>query len=566
MNYKIITVGLVLAGTALAVPALTLGRARGAAWIGQPLELLVPVQLDGAQADGTLCAEADVFHGDSRQESSRVLVQVLPTDQPGNFNLKITSSSIVDEPVVTVYLRAGCAPKFSRKYVLLADIASDTSAPASRVPAPVAPAVPLVTPADTAVPSAAAAIAAPMAAPAATEGERIKRSSRAAKPTAPMRETAAQPTAAPDAASKQETAPKPEAAPKASKVAEASRPLAAGKPRLRLDPVEILGERVTQLESASTASTVQKDAAQESQKMEALQSDLKVLLDQAAKNEASLLAMRERLERSESERVSLGVVYGLAALVLLCLGALAYLWSRRPQALDWKAPAAPLASPETLPPVVDTLVASTEATQALTRPGPATESASPVDVDLFELDEQSQETVMALPQDVTEGAGPDASRGAQYLNFTAPELAELRLQAEFFAKKGKVDEAIEVLEYGLHRAPQACPLLFLDLLDITHAYSRKIDFREFREQFSRVFNVAVPEFPLYRDQGRALEAYTLLSQEIQAQWESPEVLGLIEGALIRGRQAGQPPQLDQGAFKELVHLHGVARAHHRLRS
>ena len=77
MKYKAVTVGLVLAGTALGSAALNLGRARGAAWIGQPLELLVPVQLDPGQADAALCAEADVFHGDNRQEAGRVQVQTL---------------------------------------------------------------------------------------------------------------------------------------------------------------------------------------------------------------------------------------------------------------------------------------------------------------------------------------------------------------------------------------------------------------------------------------------------------------------------------------------------------
>ena len=152
MSYKAVTLGLVLAGTALGSAALNLGRARGAAWIGQPLELVVPVQTDPGQTETGLCAEAEVFHGDSRQDGSRVQVQVLGTDQPDTFNLKITSSALIDEPVVSVYVRAGCNQKSSRKFVLLADFPSDNTAAQSRVTTPVAQLVPTVVPTEMPMP------------------------------------------------------------------------------------------------------------------------------------------------------------------------------------------------------------------------------------------------------------------------------------------------------------------------------------------------------------------------------------------------------------------------------
>lgn len=67
--------------------------------------------------------------------------------------------------------------------------------------------------------------------------------------------------------------------------------------------------------------------------MEDLQASLKALLDQSAKNEATLLALRERLERAESERVPMSLVYALAALLALAMGAVVYLWSRRMDAV-----------------------------------------------------------------------------------------------------------------------------------------------------------------------------------------------------------------------------------------
>lgn len=377
MRFKAVTVGVVLAGTALGSAALTLGRARGAAWIGQPLELTVPIQLDAGQSDGALCAEADVFHGDSRQDANRVQVQVLPTDQADAFNLRINSSALVDEPVVTVYLRAGCSQKFSRKFVLLADYPSETTAPLSRSVAPAAPQAPLVIPVE----SSAAPVTATQSggnAAVASSG-----SGKTAKPNVPVAKEAARDV--PKAVAKEapkETPQRKDVVSKTDKPAEPAKPVGAGKPRLRLDPIEVLNERVKSLESTTTATAVQDDVARDSQKMQSLQSDLKTLLDQAAKNEASLMAMRERLEKAESERVPVTVVYGLAALVLMCMGALAYLLIRRPRHSAWDNPSVP-------PPAPANNAARTTVRAPATPP-----SEQEMEVDLVDLDPESFEQLM----------------------------------------------------------------------------------------------------------------------------------------------------------------------------
>lgn len=383
MNIKAVTVGFVLAGTALGSGALTLGRARGAAWIGQPLELVVPVQIDSAQAEGAVCAEADVFHGDSRQDSSRVQVVVSPTEQADVLSLKISSSALVDEPVVTIYLRAGCAQKSSRKYVLLADFPNDNVAPLSRTVSPAAPATPLVIPSEAApqsgAPDAGGANATPQAAP--------NGPAKSAKASLPVSTPVAK------AASKELSKPAPKEMPKepapkkesSAKATEAAKPASAGKPRLRLDPIETLNERVKTLESSTAAATVPDEMARDAQKMQALQGDLKTLLDQAVKNEASLMAMRERLEKAESERVPVALVYGLAALVLLCLGALAFLLTRRPRALDWEH-----AAPQS--------AHAPHAAASAAVPGGVEEDSKNINVDLVDMDDEAFDQLMAQSQ------------------------------------------------------------------------------------------------------------------------------------------------------------------------
>ena len=72
--------------------ALTLGRLRGAALVGQPLDVLVQIQLNADEAPTALCLEADVFHADTRQDAGRVRVTVEPTAQANTVNARVMSS------------------------------------------------------------------------------------------------------------------------------------------------------------------------------------------------------------------------------------------------------------------------------------------------------------------------------------------------------------------------------------------------------------------------------------------------------------------------------------------
>ncbi len=330
MRIKTVTIGLVLAGTALASTALTLGRAKGAAWIGQPLDLRVPVQRDASDMGLGLCAEADVFHGESRQDGARVQIQTESGPTADTTNLKVTSSALVDEPVVTVYVRVGCGQKVTRKYVLLADFPPEPQIAPAR-PTPAAPQVPTVAPAAMPVDAQQAAVAVPVA-PAVPP-------SPAPPPANADKSKADQPLAAVGTAPQNDQPKKKAIAtpakPKKPAVASAAPASAMGKPRLRLDPVETLTERIKNLEAATTQTSLQDELSRDAQKMQQLQSDLRTLLDQAVKNEATLAAMRERLERAEADRAPIALVYLLVALVALSLAALAYLWTRKAMPMQW---------------------------------------------------------------------------------------------------------------------------------------------------------------------------------------------------------------------------------------
>ena len=140
---KLKLLGVVLLFAVFNSQALTLGRMRGAALVGQGLDIAIQVQMDPDETPSVQCFEADVFHGDTRQEPSRVQLVLEPTNTAQTFNVRVSSSTLVDEPVVTVYLRSLCSQKTSRRYVLLSDVVTDQLAPA----APRNVQVPLVVPA-----------------------------------------------------------------------------------------------------------------------------------------------------------------------------------------------------------------------------------------------------------------------------------------------------------------------------------------------------------------------------------------------------------------------------------
>ena len=112
-------VGLALLFAVANSQALTLGRMRGAALIGQGLDVTVQVQVDTDESLSAQCFEADVFHGDTRLEPSRLQLVVEPSQTAQMVNVRVSSPTLVDEPVVTVYLRSLCSQKSSRRYVLL---------------------------------------------------------------------------------------------------------------------------------------------------------------------------------------------------------------------------------------------------------------------------------------------------------------------------------------------------------------------------------------------------------------------------------------------------------------
>lgn len=112
------------------VGALTLGTAQGQVVIGRPLELVVMAGAGATDAATGQCLQAEVHYGDSRLPAAEVTVTTLAPDESGTIRWRVRASQPVNEPIVTLQMRVGCANAYVRSYALLAD--QDSAAPPPR--------------------------------------------------------------------------------------------------------------------------------------------------------------------------------------------------------------------------------------------------------------------------------------------------------------------------------------------------------------------------------------------------------------------------------------------------
>lgn len=558
MRLKATITGMVLAGTVVGCSAMTFGGALGNVWIGQKLDIAVPIQMDAGLSAATLCARADVFHADNKVDGNRVRVLTEPTDRADAVTVRILSSAFVDEPMVTVDLRVGCEREITRRFVLLADLPVDTP-PTGRTPSGTneLPAAPWVSPetsptnpaSSTSLPETAATAPGvpPESAPTPAASRKAAAPAVAVARPKPVRAERAPGTprsAGKSATQMTKTAPPPGGS--------------TGRSRLTLDPLEALVERIQTLES-TTQSTALEDLVHASQRIEALQGDIKTLVDQSAKNQAELLAMQVRLKHMEEDHTPQTLTSVLAVLVLLSLGGMALLWKRNAdlrRALDDDLPGpavhAPHPTEANAPWQTSAVIGSDKV-------------ALDVDVDLLDLEESGfSEAMEPNPTEQAASAKPALEQPPvtgdlpTHPDFNAGAIYDLIEQAGLFATLGKTKEATDALEKRIRQNANDCPLVFLALLGVAHEHNLKTQFQQFRDEFQQVFNVAVPEFALFKDEGRGLEAYPGLLQHICTLWPGPKVLDVIESCLLRSAWGNNAEAFDLAAFRDLILLHGMA--------
>lgn len=555
LKFRHTAIAAALLSVSLGSTALTLGRIRGAALISQPLDISVEVRLDAGDDTSSACFDGELFYGDTRIDSSRVTFTVERSANGMDGFVRVRSTALVDEPVLSLYLRAGCTQRSTRRYVVLAEMASEPVASqgsAGRpLPASAMPGLPG---------AAAGGTAQTGGAPGAT---------LPALPPAQPRRRVPRRTEPPDGA----TAPAPATRP-ATSVRVPSQPATPRGSRLKVDMLELAAEREPTLRASSELLTAPVENPQrraeaaamwrainaqpaevlrDAQRVVTLENDVRSLRDAVGKEQARMGALRGQLDRAESERYFNWLVYLLGALLLAAAAAAGYFWRRSQGQValsnDWwrggegDSSEEPALAPE---PRRGTAVAA---------------AASPaVDIDL-DADVSMLETVKnahVAPVSRSEQFDFVPSVAGSSRNVNAEELFDIQQQADFFVSLGQYDQAIEVLKNHISDNVETSALAYLDLLKIYHTLGRRDEYESLRQDFNAVFNAQVPVFESFSDAGSGLEGYPNAMARIEALWPSQKVLEIIEESLFR-KPGTEGEAFDLEAYRELLLLYAMAK-------
>lgn len=547
--------GILLACDAL---ALSLGRVRGAVLIGRPLDVTIPLTLEAGE-DGP-CATGDLFYGDTRVGRG-VTVRWEPASG-AQGNLRISSGVPVDEPMVTLYVKAGCASLSTRRYVMLSELPPDNEpAVAVRNTVPVPAAAPAPAP-------RAAAPAAARTAPPATEAPRPAQapatSARAATEAAPPRRAA---RAAP---ARKEPARQPRA-------------------RLQLEPLDLSVDRDPGLRlspelqppaasdpqqrqaAAALWQALQKDPEQSLQDALRLQNaerELKSLREISQQNAAALAHLRAQVDQAQNSRqTATAMIVALAVFLAGLMGWLAWRWRSEEKVARvgrWFEANSELAEPAL--PIVDAAAARRMSPMPpVPAPAPAApaRAAAPV---------ASAAAVVVppaaprMPRPVAKPAAPAADSSAAEFQPSrgmlrtvgVEELIDVHDKADFFLSIGEHEQAIGVLEAHVHDQVETSALAWMDLLELYHRFGKRAQFEELRSAFQRRFTVQVPEFDRFDQPTPSLEHYDRALSRIVALWPSRKVLEVIEESIFRqpNLPGGEPFSLE--AYRDLVLLFHIA--------
>lgn len=550
------------------------------------MDVVIPLSLDAAEAGGSLCLGADILQGDTPMLDQRVTVSLESGGSSGNSNMRVRSTVPVEEPVVTVTVRAGCDMKSTRSYVLLADVPSDVTTPGvafsgARVSSEAVPA-----------PRPAARIASRAAGTGGAsgiDGAPVAMARRAAPPVDPMseRDPGAQvPRRTPPAAApRRAAAVQAPVASRAQTMAQAAPvqppkadPVATG-PRLRVEalepepaqdaglksttqltvpPVEDPARRAAAAALWGALDPVAEQAKREAQRTKELDAALVALREQTAQNQRALAELRTELAQAREGQYRNPLVYALIAALLLVLIGILLLWrtTRRAAAPAWWGESE--------------LKGRGAGSKRVQRHGGLLDDDEEAD---SEQEEPSRKRSLGVS---TFGAKPFASsedddshsepaHPPRALDVTparpvnTEELFDVQQQSDFFLSLGQHDQAIAVLREHIAANPGTSALAYLDLLRIYHSLGRKEEYTHVAEEFERAFNADVPAFEKFTDTGKGLEHYRSALARIESQWPAPSTLALIEELIFRKPGVHEDGAFDLAAYQELLLLYSLAK-------
>src|ERR1035441_9870374 len=133
-------VGAAVLATAATATAMGFGRTVTRTTLGEPLDFVAGVMLDGDETIPRECVFADVFAGDARLPAANVRAVLEPEADGALRNIRVTTATRIDEPIVTIEISVGCTSRMSRRFVAFIDRPAvglaEASPPAEAAPPP----------------------------------------------------------------------------------------------------------------------------------------------------------------------------------------------------------------------------------------------------------------------------------------------------------------------------------------------------------------------------------------------------------------------------------------------
>jgi pilus assembly protein FimV len=558
--------------------ALSFGRVRSAVVLGQPLSIAIPIVLQPGE-DEVLeeCVRADVLHGDTALPPNVIRTRLTRGSDDLTRVVRVSTTTGIDEPVVTVTVTAGCPPRLSRSFTLLADppatLAQTAPSAADRAGAPPAPS-------STTPGTSPALIAAGSTRPPDERPARREPPVRRAPSASPAGETAA-PTIPPPAAlpsAEGRRAPPTSARTRTAESAE--------RPRLQLESGSVSagasGSPVAVPDPAASAAlanaaAAQATAAEAQTRVKSLESEVERLKGTTKEQAESIAQLRSKLAQNQGPASEwtqwLPWIAGLAALSTALALWLAYRvrklaqenqrnawWARENQSSLLQsraseadeAPEASVRPPVSripMPPAGDqpnrTFVPSTVNVSPETIPAPV---APPAQVALSRQAARSSSVQSDMQVDTHRAV-------------TVDEQIDLEQQADFFIALGHDDAAIDLLLAHLRSTGGAAPIPYLKLLEMYKRRGDRDDYEVIRRRFNQRFNSVAPDWDDYGQAGRPLVEYPKQVALLQAVWPNPlDTMAELE-AMAFGR-GSEKELFDLPAYQDVLFLYQLARQLH----
>lgn len=528
------------------VLALSLGGTQGAAVIGRPMDVLVSSSLDAADAATGLCLEAEVMYGETPVPASAVTVAIHKLGSDGKGALRVRTTVPVNEPIVSLSLKAGCQSPFRRSYTLLADFESATVASAvlttaSRdVTVPVATGRASTAPVIDVDPQTARKRqrkAAPSVVTASSVAAREVDTEPALGPETPVRLDA--PLRRPDGAVRVSSKTRVSAHSATGAAADVRQPIAApAGARLQLEAVDVPAK--TEQPNVEAADTDMPSAAEKSPPSglaatplseQSLQQEIKTLRAEQERLRVAVESMNAQLTQAQTERYNTPLTYGLGLGVAGLMAAVLYLLRRQkpkpPADSWWSTSHMPL---DSVPP------ATADASgQAL---GSGVGMAT-VDNGLTGL--EAVEAGVSVFQEVP-------------ISRIEPQmLLDMWEQVDFLVSIGQVDDALHLLETFVQSHPRASEGPYLRWMQLASQLGNATSLAKAQSAYEHHYHRLFPD-----DVAKAagLEEEASFVQQLSQAWPGAQASTLIDTVLFSqpGEQLLTLGQRSLKVFDDLLSL------------